>query len=142
VTRFRQITTTQSLPPAYAYSQALGYGDLVFTQGCNPCDPDTGQVVGKTIEEQTTQAMKNLTAILAAAGGSTADVIKVSVHLASMLDDFEGFDRIYRGYFTPPYPVRTTVGATLWHDYLLEIDVVACIPQAEPGSLSADSAAG
>jgi 2-iminobutanoate/2-iminopropanoate deaminase len=134
VTRFREITTQQALPPAYAYSQALGYGDLVFTQGVNPCDPVTAQVVGKTVEEQTTQAMQNLAAILAAAGGSAADIIKVSVHLADLLRDFEGFDRVYRSYLTPPYPVRTTVGATLWHDYLIEIDVVACIPQPPPGS--------
>jgi 2-iminobutanoate/2-iminopropanoate deaminase len=133
VTKFREIRTTEALPPAYAYSQALAHGDLVFTQGCNPCDPDTAQVVGKTIEEQTTQVMKNLSAILAAAGGSTAEVIKVSVHLADMLGDFEGFDRVYRTYFTPPYPVRTTVGVTLWHDYLLEIDVVAVIPQDRAG---------
>jgi 2-iminobutanoate/2-iminopropanoate deaminase len=134
MTSFREFMTQKSLPPAYAYSQALGYGDLVFTQGCNPCDPDTGKVVGNTIEEQTTQAMKNLTAILAAAGGTTADVIKVSCHLAHMLEDFEGFDSVYRTYFTAPYPVRTTVGATLWHDYLLEVDVVACIPQSRQTS--------
>jgi reactive intermediate/imine deaminase len=129
MTRFREITTSSALPPAYAYSQALGYGDLVFTQGCNPCDPVTAKVVGHTIEEQTHQAMTNLTAILKAAGGSLADVIKVSVHLAHMLEDFEGFDRVYRSYLTPPYPVRTTVGVTLWHDYLIEVDVVAVIPQ-------------
>jgi reactive intermediate/imine deaminase len=134
--RFREITTDQALPPAYAYSQALGYRDLVFTQGVNPCDPVTAQVVGQTIEEQATQAMNNLTAILTAAGASMADVIKVSVHLADLLGDFEGFDRVYRGYFTSPYPVRTTVGVTLWHDYLIEIDVVACLPQPPDGPAS------
>ncbi len=133
MSRFREITTNRALPPAYAYSQALGYRDLVFTQGVNPCDPVTAEVVGHTIEEQTGQAMKNLTAILAAAGASLADVIKVSVHLADLLGDFEGFDRVYRGHFSAPYPVRTTVGVTLWHDYLIEIDVVACVPQVPDG---------
>jgi enamine deaminase RidA (YjgF/YER057c/UK114 family) len=71
---------------------------------------------------------QNLSAILAAAGGSLADVIKVSAHLTDLLRDFEGFDRVYKSFLTPPYPVRTTVGATLWHDYLIDIDVVACIP--------------
>jgi 2-iminobutanoate/2-iminopropanoate deaminase len=136
VSQIREITTEHSLSPAYAYSQALAYQDLVFTQGVNPCDPVTGQVVGHTIEEQTEQAMKNLGAILAAAGASMTDIIKASVHLADLLRDFEGFDRVYRSHLAAPYPVRTTVGVTLWHDYLIEVDVVARVPQPQNGQAS------
>lgn len=122
----REIRTNEALPPHYAYSQALITDDgLLFTQGVNPCDPVTAEVVGDTIEEQTERAMQNLTAILRAAGLTTDNVIKTSVHLADLLRDFEGFDAVYRRYFNPPYPCRTTVGAQLWHKYLIEIDVVA-----------------
>lgn len=123
-----EISTTEALPPHYAYSQALVSGDLLFTQGVNPCDPETAEVVGTTIEVQTERAMQNLGAILRAAGLSYEHVIKASVHLTDLLRDFEGFDRVYGSYFKKPYPVRTTVGATLWHDYLIEIDVVARRP--------------
>jgi reactive intermediate/imine deaminase len=120
-----EISTTESLPPHYAYSQALRYGDFVYTQGINPCDPVTAKVVGHTIEEQTEQAMRNLTAVLRAAGLTPRNIIKASVHLADLLRDFEAFDRVYRGHLAPPYPARTTVGVQLWHEYLIEIDVVA-----------------
>jgi 2-iminobutanoate/2-iminopropanoate deaminase len=125
VTKIEEITTTKSLPPHYAYSQALRFDDLVVTQGINPCDPTTGKVVGTTIEEQTAQAMKNLTAVLDAAGLTPRDIIKASVHLADLLRDFVAFDSVYRSFLEPPYPARTTVGVQLWHDYLLEIDVMA-----------------
>jgi reactive intermediate/imine deaminase len=140
-TLFTEITTADALPPHYAYSQALVHGNLLYTQGVNPCDPVTAKVVGTTIEEQTERAMRNLSAILAAAGLSTDHVIKTSVHLADLLRDFEGFDRVYSKYFSAPYPARTTVGVTLWHDYLIEIDVVAVYPdgvtpppQMKPGA--------
>jgi 2-iminobutanoate/2-iminopropanoate deaminase len=90
-TLFTEITTADALPPHYAYSQALVHGNLLYTQGVNPCDPVTAKVVGTTIEEQTERAMRNLSAILAAAGLSTDHVIKTSVHLADLLRDFEGF---------------------------------------------------
>lgn len=138
--KFLEITTTEALPPHYAYSQALVHGNLLFTQGVNPCDPVTAEVVGTTIEEQTERAMRNLSAILAAAGLTTADVIKTSVHLADLLRDFEGFDRVYSSYFSKPYPARTTVGATLWHDYLLEIDVVAVYPGTPPAANGGETA--
>lgn len=129
---FKEIQTTEALPPHYAYSQALVAGNLLYTQGVNPCDPDTAKVVGTTIEEQTERAMKNLQAILRAAGLGMENVIKTSVHLADLLGDFVAFDGVYSSYFKPPYPARTTVGVTLWHDYLLEIDVVAVFPNGAP----------
>jgi 2-iminobutanoate/2-iminopropanoate deaminase len=122
-----QVVTEKSLLPKFAYSQGLIANGFLFTQGVNPCDPQTGKVVGHVIELQTEQAMKNLSAILGAAGLTTRNIVKSSVHLADLLRDFEAFDRVYSSFLEPPYPARTTVGVTLWHDYLIEIDVVAAL---------------
>ena len=115
--------------PGGSYSQVMRAGDLVFTAGMGPVDPESGQTVGTSVEEQTAQVLDNLEAALAAAGCSLADVVKVTTHLAEVHRDFAGYDAVYRERMPEPYPVRTTVGSTLL-DILVEIDVVALVPDA------------
>lgn len=117
---------TDRVPAPGSYSQGLRSGGLVFTQGVNGYDPESGVVTGTTIEEQTRQAMENLRDILAGAGLSMDDIVKTTVHLSQMRRDFPGFEAEYRKWFSPPYPARTTVNSGLWREeYLVEIDAIA-----------------
>lgn len=130
----RQVFTSAAAPkPGGSYSQAIGTGDqpgsLVFTAGMGPISPETGEVVGSTIEEQTAQVLDNLEAILAEAGLGFADVVKVTTHLEELKRDFGGYDSVYRSRFVDPFPVRTTVGSDLMN-ILVEIDVVAVRPDS------------
>jgi 2-iminobutanoate/2-iminopropanoate deaminase len=121
----QQISTTSGAAPIGAYSQGLRAGDFVFVSGQGPLDPATGKVVGTTIEEQTTRVLENIQAILAAAGASMADVVKVSAHLSD-LSLFERYNRVYATYFPDPKPTRTTVGSQL-PGILVEIDAIAYV---------------
>ncbi|GAA2093090.1 RidA family protein [Microlunatus panaciterrae] len=118
------LQSDQAPKPGGSYSQAIAAGPFLFTAGMGPQDPETGKVVGETIEEQTAQVLANLQAILAADGLTFADVVKVTTHLQDVERDFAGYDAVYRTVLTEPYPVRTTVGSTLL-GILVEIDVVA-----------------
>jgi len=121
----KQITTRAGASPVGAYSQGLRAGDFVFVSGQGPLDPQTGKVVGATIEEQTTRVLENIKAILEAGGASMADVVKVSAHLTD-LSMFERYNRVYASYFPDPKPTRTTVGSQL-PGILVEIDAIAYV---------------
>jgi 2-iminobutanoate/2-iminopropanoate deaminase len=111
-----------------AYSQAIRAGDFVFISGQGPLDPATLEVLGTTVEEQTEQTLRNLRAIAEAAGGSLADVVKISAFLSS-IDLFPGFNATYERIFdTLPRPARTTTGAEL-RGILVEIDAVLHLPR-------------
>ena len=90
------------------YSHAVRHGGLLFLSGQAPLDPATGKVVDGGIEAQTRQVFTNLDAVLAAAGSSFADVIKVNVYLTDIAD-FPMVNAIYAENFTKPYPARTTI---------------------------------
>ena len=107
------------------YSPGLRAGDFLFVSGQVPRDPATGQIVGETIEEQTTQVLENIKAILDAGGATLADVVKVSAHLAD-LSLFDRYNKVYVTYFPDPKPTRTTVGSQLL-GFLVEIDVIAYV---------------
>jgi len=110
-----------------AYSQAIRAGDLVFISGQGPLDPETLEVVGETVEEQTEQTLRNLANIAEAAGGSLDDVVKVSAFLSS-IDLFAAFNATYERIFALlPRPARTTTGAEL-RNILVEIDAVLYLP--------------
>ncbi|WP_282005540.1 MULTISPECIES: Rid family detoxifying hydrolase [Propioniciclava] len=81
---------------------------LVFLSGQTPIDPATGRLVDGDIATQTRQVFANLTAVLASAGLSLDDIVKVNVYLTSMAD-FADMNEIYRSTFAPPFPARTTV---------------------------------
>lgn len=117
--------STDKAPAAIGpYSQAVITGNLLFSSGQIALDPETGVVVGETIEEQTEQVMKNLGAILEEAGLGYGDVVKTVCFLDDM-DDFGAFNEIYGKYFTEK-PARSCVAVeTLPKGVLCEVEVIA-----------------
>lgn len=123
----QQIKTLFGASPIGAYSQGLRVGDFIFVSGQGPLDPATGQIVGETIEEQTTRVLENIKMILKAGGASMDDVVKANAYLSD-IGLFERYNKVYASYFPDPKPSRTTVGAQLpLKDILVEIDVVAYV---------------
>ena len=122
----RAVSTSQSPAPAGVYSQGIAVGPLLFVAGQGPVDPATS-LSEAGIEAQTHQAIRNVRAILEAAGCTLDDVVKVTAHLANV-EDFPVFNGVYREYFRDPFPVRTTVGSSLI-DGLVEIDAIAYRPE-------------
>ena len=117
---------TDSAPRAIGpYSQAIRAGGLIFASGQIPLDPKTGQFVEGGVREQTEQVMRNLSAVLEAAGTRLDRVVKTTVFLADM-DDFAAMNEVYGRYFTENPPARATVqAARLPRDARVEIEVVA-----------------
>lgn len=121
----REITTPAAPAAIGPYAQAIVSDGWVYTSGQIPLDPETGQVVPGGIADQTTQVLDNLTAVLEAAGGGLATVVKTTVFLAS-IDDFAAMNEVYARYFGQYRPVRTTVEASaLPKGVSVEIDAVA-----------------
>ena len=122
----RIIVATHKAPPAIGpYSQAVIAGDLVFTAGVLPVDPESGQVVGEDITEQTGQAISNLESILEAAGSSLYQVVKTTVFLADM-GNFAAMNAVYEEFFASNPPARSTVEVgPLAKGALLQIDAIA-----------------
>ncbi len=121
----QQIRTNTGASPIGAYSQGIRAGDFVFVSGQGPLDPETGRIVGETVEEQTARVLENIKAILEAGGASMADVVKVSAHLSD-LALFERYNKVYATYFPDPKPARITVGSQLL-GILVEIDAIAYV---------------
>ncbi|HEX7002159.1 MAG TPA: RidA family protein [Trueperaceae bacterium] len=121
----RQIVSTQDAPAAVGpYSQAVRSGDLLFTAGQVALRPD-GSFVGGSVTQQTEQVMKNLAAVLKAAGVGFEAVVKSTCFLTDMAD-FEEFNRAYAGYFTHEPPARSTVAvAALPKGARVEVELVA-----------------
>jgi 2-iminobutanoate/2-iminopropanoate deaminase len=110
-------------------------GGLVFASGQIPLDPLTGEFVAGGIEEQTEQVLRNLSAVLKAAGTSLDHVVKTTVFLADM-GDFAAMNEVYKRYFEFESPARSTVqAARLPRDARVEIDAVALVGQKEKGRL-------
>lgn len=116
---------TDNAPAAIGpYSQAIVYGDLLFTSGQIPITPETGNIEAEGIEAQTEQVMKNLGAVLSAAGSSFEKAIKTTCFLADMAD-FAAFNEVYAKYFTEK-PARSCVAVkTLPKNVLVEVEVIA-----------------
>ena len=121
-----EIRTDAAPTPGGSYSQGIRAGGFVFTAGQVGINPATGELAGDTIEEQTTQVLDNLAAVLAAAGATLADVVKVTAFLADMTL-FPAYDAIYRTYFPEPRPARSSVGVKLAGNFLVEIEAVAVL---------------
>ena len=126
VAAVRQIVKTDHAPGAIGpYSQAVSANGFVFTSGQIPIDPATGEFVSGGIAEQTQQVLKNLSAVLEAAGSSLQQVVKTTVFLADM-QDFTAMNEVYASFFGAEPPARSTVqAARLPRDARVEIDVVA-----------------
>ena len=120
-----EITSTSAAPSAIGpYSQAMKANGFLFASGQVPLSPETGAVVGTTIEEQAEQSCKNIKAILEANGLGFEDVIKTTCFLADM-GDFAAFNGIYGTYFTGK-PARSCVAVReLPKQVLCEIEIVA-----------------
>ena len=116
---------TNNAPAAIGpYSQAVTVGDLVFTSGQIPLDPETGLIVGKDITEQTHRVCKNLEAVLIAAGSSLGNVVKTVCFLSEM-SDFAAFNDVYAQYFAEK-PARSCVAVKdLPKGALVEVEVIA-----------------
>lgn len=111
--------------PVGAYSQAVIANGFLYTAGFGPTDPSTG-MRPTGVADQTRQVMKNIGAMLAEAGLNFTDVVKSTVHLQNLRDDFQEFNSAYAEFVDAPFPVRTTVGSDL-QGILVEIDVVAAL---------------
>ena len=108
------------------YSQGIIVNNMLYSSGQIPLDPATGEIVGTTIEEQTTQVMKNLGAVLEEAGVDYTKVVKTTCFLADM-NDFAAFNGIYAEYFTEK-PARSCVAVkTLPKNVLCEVEVIAYV---------------
>lgn len=122
----RERIQTDNAPAAIGpYSQAIKAGGFVFVSGQIPIDPRNGQFVSGGIAEQTEQVLKNLSAVLEAAGSSLDLVVKTTVFLADM-KEFSGMNEVYATFFSGPSPARATVAAAgLPRDARVEIEAVA-----------------
>ena len=111
----KQTLSTQQAPAAIGpYSQGISLGDLVFTSGQLPIDPVTGQMP-ESIEEQARQSLKNVSAVLEAAGSSMEKAVKITVFMANMAD-FAAVNEVYKTFFSMDCPARSAVE-------------VACLPK-------------
>jgi 2-iminobutanoate/2-iminopropanoate deaminase len=124
----KEIISTENAPSAIGpYSQAIKTGNMVFVSGQIPIDPATGSFVSDEIAEQTEQVLKNLSAVLEAAGSSLNNVVKTTVFLADM-NDFAVMNEIYAKYFSENKPARATVqAARLPRDARVEIEAIGLI---------------
>lgn len=119
-----QISTPKAPKAIGPYSQGYISGNLVFTSGQIPADPETGAIVGETITEQADRACKNVIAVLEAGGCKAESVIKTTCFLADMAD-FAEFNGVYEKYFVGK-PARSCVAVkTLPKNVLCEIEAIA-----------------
>jgi 2-iminobutanoate/2-iminopropanoate deaminase len=126
----KQTVQSPNAPAAIGpYSQAVKVkgGTLVFVSGQLGTDPETGAFAGDTIEAQTERAIKNVLAILEAAGGSKASIVKVTVYLKD-LAHFGRMNEVYAWLLGEPYPARVCIGGLqLPKNGLVEIEAVAVV---------------
>ncbi len=121
-----QIIHTNAAPAAIGpYSQAVKTGNILFVSGQLPIDPATGAFAGEDVASQTRQSLKNVSAILEAAGYTCADVVKATVLLADIAD-FAAMNAVYAEFFTENCPARAAFAVKdLPKGAKVEIEVVA-----------------
>ena len=122
----REVIATKDAPQAIGpYSQAIKAAGMVFCSGQIALDPATATITGSDVAQQTERVLKNLTAVLAAAGSGLDRVVKTTVFLKNM-GDFAAMNEVYGQHFKTTPPARSTVeAARLPKDVLVEIDVIA-----------------
>ena len=122
----KQVIHTDKAPAAIGpYSQAIQIGQLLFTSGQVPIDPETGAIVEGGIQEQARQSLNNIKAILNAAGTNMGAVVKTTFFLQDM-NDFAAMNEVYAQFFQEPYPARSAVQVgRLPKDALVEIEAIA-----------------
>jgi 2-iminobutanoate/2-iminopropanoate deaminase len=124
----RQVVTAPDAPKAMgAYSPAIKAGNLLFISGQIPVDPSTGNLIQGDIAAQAEQVMRNLSALLRAAGAGFDRVVRTTVYLADM-NDFAVMNEVYSRYIVDPPPARATVQvARLPRDVKIEVDAIAVL---------------
>ncbi len=121
----KEIQSTAAPAAIGPYSQAIEANGMVFASGQIPIDPSTGNIVEGGIEQQTHQSLRNVKAVLEAAGTDLAHVVKTTVFLSS-ITDFANMNEVYAQYFSQPFPARSAVAVKdLPKGALVEIEVVA-----------------
>lgn len=122
----KEIVFTETAPKAVGpYSQAIKAGGWIYLSGQIPIDPETDRLISGTIEEQAELVLNNARNVLAAAGASLENAVKVTVYLADM-DDFAKVNEVYSKFFPSDPPARAAVQvARLPKDVGIEIDMVA-----------------
>ena len=121
----KPVSTTQAPAAVGPYSQAIVVGDLVFCAGQGAIDPATQELQRGSVEAETERTLRNLGAVLDAAGVGFADVVKTTVYLVDMAD-FAAMNGVYAGFFPDPPPARTTVQvAALPKGFKVEIEAIA-----------------
>lgn len=127
---FEVILTEEAPVPSSGYSQGIRTGNLIVTSGYLGTHPDGSGVVQGGFDAEVRRALENIQAVLVEAGCSMADVIRVNVSLTD-INRFADMDRIYREYFSDPFPTRNTIGVKeLWGGAQVGFDVWAVVPAA------------
>ena len=123
----KKTLSTKKAPAAIGpYSQAVRFGKFLFISGQIPINPDTNETVKSSIEDQTTQVISNIKAILESAGMDLGDVVKTTLFLKS-LEDFDKVNNVYKRFFKDNPPARSTVEVSrLPKDADIEIEAIAC----------------
>lgn len=120
-----EISTVDAPPSIGPFSQALRDGGKIYVSGQGPVDPDSGEIIGDTIQEQTAATLENIEAVLAAAERSLDDVVKATVFVQDMAN-YDDINEVYADYMSAPYPARSAVEvADLPIDIGVEIEVIA-----------------
>jgi len=124
----KEIIATDQAPRAIGpYSQAVRAGNVIFASGQIPIDPATGEFVAGGVAEQTEQVMRNITAVLEAAGSGLNQIVKTTVFLADM-NDFIAMNEVYARFFPETPPARATIqAARLPRDAKVEIEAIAVL---------------
>lgn len=122
--------STDAAPAAIGpYSQGIKDGNRIFVSGQGPVDPETGEIVGDDIAEETARTLENIEAILQAAGASIDDVVKTTVFVTDMAN-YEAVNEVYADHLTAPFPARSAVEVSeLPIDIGVEIEAIATVSE-------------
>lgn len=105
----KEIISTKNAPQAIGpYSQAVKTGNLMFISGQIPLNPETGDLVSGSIEDEANQVLNNIKSICEAAGNSLEDIVKITIFLTD-LDNFASVNEVMKEHFSEPYPARATI---------------------------------
>jgi 2-iminobutanoate/2-iminopropanoate deaminase len=121
----RRIISTNNAPkPGGPYSQGICWDQLIFTAGMVGSDPATGRPVSDNVREQTRQVIRNVQAVLQAAGSDLDQVLKTTCFLVD-INDFAAFNEVYREFFPVDPPARSTIQVGLVPPWRVEIEAIA-----------------
>ena len=126
---YRKSIQTDDAPAAIGpYSQAISTGETIYLSGQIPIDPATGELISDDFEVQAHQVLKNLSAVAKAAGGSLADLVKLTVYLVD-LNNFQILNGAFADHFDAPFPARSTIQVSaLPLGAQVEIDAILVLP--------------